>query len=90
MCYIVCISNDPHSRPTQGVYFHVRKWGGGRGEEGLDLASSLEAKFGVRSPNKRKNLGSSGTTRSKNLDIIPVKDNLIFFCLDITLNGTRK
>ena len=42
---------------------------GSRG--GLDLASSLEAKFGVRSPNKRKNLGSSGTTIGKNWDIIP-------------------
>ena len=31
----------------------------------MDLASSLEAKFGVRSPNKTKNLRSSGTTGGK-------------------------
>ena len=36
--------------------------GGGGGGEGLDLASTLVAKFGVRSPNKRKNLGNSCTT----------------------------
>ena len=46
---------------------------GGTSILGLYLASSLEAKFGVRSPNKRKNLGSSGTTRDKNWDIIPGK-----------------
>ena len=57
------------------MQFHIRRSGGG----GLDLASGLEAKFGVRSPNKRNNLGSFGTTRGKNLDIIPVKENLIFF-----------
>ena len=34
-------------------------------EGGLGLASSWEAEFGARSPNKRKNLGSSGTTRGK-------------------------
>ena len=56
------------------MYFHVRRSG-----EGLDLASSLEEKFGIRLPNKMKNLGSSGTTRGKNLDIVPVKENLIFF-----------
>ena len=37
---------------------------------GLDLASSLEARFGARSPNKRKNLGNSCATRGKNLDRI--------------------
>ena len=42
----------------------------GRGG-GLDLASGLEAKFGVRSPNKKKSLGSSVITRCKNWDIIP-------------------
>ena len=52
----------------QGWYFHI-----GRSEGGLDLASSLSANFGVRSPNKMKNLGSSGTTRGKNWDIISGK-----------------
>ena len=37
----------------------------------MDLASSLEAKFGVRSLNKRRNLGSSGVTIGQNYDIIP-------------------
>ena len=43
------------------------------------MASRLEEKFGVKSPNKRKNLGSSGTTRGKNWDIIPGRENLILF-----------
>ena len=50
------------------VYFHIRRSGRGRG---LDLVSSLEAKFGVRSPNKRRNLGSSDAEIGKNWDIIP-------------------
>ena len=63
-----------------------RDGGGGgtsisRGLRGLGLASSLEAKFGVRSPNKRKNLGSSGTTRGKNWDMIP--RIFYFFCSDV-------
>ena len=62
---------------------------GGRGRGGLDLSSSLEAKFRVRSPNKRNNLGSSGTTRGKNWDIIPGK-RILFICLDVTLNVTRE
>ena len=39
------------SRPPGGTSIS-----GGRGGEvgGLDLASSMEAKFGVKSPNKRK------------------------------------
>ena len=32
---------------SQGRYFHIRRSGGG-GEGGLDLASSLDAKFGAR------------------------------------------
>ena len=47
----------------QGEYFHIRMSGG------LDLTSNLQAKFGARSsqvsPNKRKNLGRSVTTRRK-------------------------
>ena len=34
------------SYQTPGGYFHIRRWGGGGGC--LDLASSLEAKFGAR------------------------------------------
>ena len=44
----------------------------------MDLASSLEARFGVRSPIKRKNLESSCATRSKNWDIIPGKRFLYY------------
>ena len=40
---------------------------------GLDLASSLGAKFGTRLPNKWENFGSSGTTRGKNWNRIPGK-----------------
>ena len=47
-------------------YFHIKRSGG------LALASSLEAKFEARSPKRKKNLGSSGTTRGKNLDRIPI------------------
>ena len=43
-----------------------------RKSRGLDLASRLEAKFGVRSRNKRKNMGRSGTTRGKKWDIFRV------------------
>ena len=52
-------------------YFHIRRSGG------LNLASVLEEKFGVRSPNKRKNLGSSGAKMGKNWDIIPGKESYI-------------
>ena len=49
---------------------------GGRGG-GSDLTSSLEAKFGARSagpssPNTRKSLGSSVTTRCKSWEKIPI------------------
>ena len=50
---------------------------------GLDLASTLEAKFRIRSPNKRKNLGSSGTTTGKNSDIIRGK-RIFIICLVVT------
>ena len=44
----------------------------------MDLASSLEAKFGVKSSNKRKNLGSSGTTIGKSWGIIPsIQENTL-------------
>ena len=49
------------------------------GGGGLGPGLNLEAKFGARSPNKRKNLGSSGGTKSKNWDIIPGKRILYFF-----------
>ena len=55
----------------------------------MDLASSLEAKFGVRSLNKRKSLGRSGTTRGKKWDITRDRESYII-CLDVTLNLTRE
>ena len=60
-------------------YFHsIRRSEVGVGGGGLDLASSLEARFGVRSPNKRKNLGSSSTTIGKNFYIIPsIQENTL-------------
>ena len=48
-------------------YFHVKRSGG------LDLPSNLEAKFEIRSPNKRGNLGSSGTIRGKKWKIMQGK-----------------
>ena len=45
-------------------HFHIKRSGG------LDLASSLEVKFGAISPDRRKNLGSSGATGGKNWDRI--------------------
>ena len=46
---------------------------------GLDLASSLKAKFGVRWPNKRKTWEVLVTQEAENWDIIPGKENLILF-----------
>ena len=43
---------------------------------GLDLASTLEAKFGATSPNKKKNLVGCGTTRGKNWDRILGKGSI--------------
>ena len=45
--------------PSGGASTLVGRWG-------LDLASSLEKKFGARSPNKGESLGSSGTIRGNN------------------------
>ena len=62
------------------VYFHITEVGEeGRGEGlNLDLASSLELKSVVSSPNKRKkDLRSSGTTTRQKLGLIPGKDNII-------------
>ena len=48
------------------------------GQGALDQASNLEAKFGARSANKKKNLGSSGNTRGKTWDRIPGKRILYY------------
>ena len=69
----------------RGGYFHIRRSGG----LDLALASSLEAKFGVKSPNKKKNLGSSGTTKGKKWDIIQEK-RILYYLLHVTLNATRE
>ena len=53
---------------------------GGRGD--LDLTSSLEAiwaKVRPSSPNKRKNLGSSVTTRQKSTEEIPILGSYLKF-----------
>ena len=54
------------------------------------MASRFEEKFGVRSPNKRKNLGSSGTTRGKKLGHNPGERESYLICLNITLKVTRE
>ena len=51
----------------------------------------LEAEFGVRSPDKRKNLRSSGTTRGKKkLGHNPGERESYIICLNVTLNVTRE
>ena len=49
----------------------------------MDLISSLEGKFGVRSgpssPNKWKNLGSSVTTRRKSWEKVPILGSYLKF-----------
>ena len=59
-------------------YFELENGGGGGGG-GLDLTSSLEAKFGAISPNKRKNLGSSVTTRRKRSKKVPILGSYLKF-----------
>ena len=65
-------------------YFHVGRSGR------LDQASNLEAKFGVRSPNKRENLGSSGTTMGKKWDIIQGKRILRYLLGNVTREYTPR
>ena len=55
-----------------GGYFHIRRWGGGGG---LDMTSSLEAKFGqgpAKFIKQEENLGSSVTTRRKSWEKITI------------------
>ena len=62
---------------SPGGYFQIRRSGG------LDLTSSLEAKFGARSgqvhQTKRKNLGSSVTTRRKSWEKVPILGSYLKF-----------
>ena len=58
-----------------GGYFHIRRWEGGP----WTWPQVWKQDFGPRSPNKRKNLGSSGTTRGKNWDRIQILGSYLKF-----------
>ena len=55
---------------TQGGYFHIRR-SGGLGP-GIEFRGKIWGKVQSSSPNKRKNLGSSVTTRRKNWERITI------------------
>ena len=55
----------------QGGYFHIMRSGGGLGP-GIEFGGKIWGKVQSSSPNKRKNLGSSVTTRRKNWERITI------------------
>ena len=55
---------------SQGGYFHIRR-SGGLGP-GIEFRGKIWGKVQSSSPNKRKDLGSSVTTRSKNWERITI------------------
>ena len=63
---------------TQGGYFHIRR-SGGLDRTWPQVWRQDWGKVQPRSPNKRKNLGSSGTSRGKNWDIIPILGSYLKF-----------
>ena len=63
------------SYQTPGGYFHIRRSGGGGGGDlrpGIEFRGKIWGKVQSSSPNKRKNLGSSVTTRCKNWERITI------------------
>ena len=62
-------------------YFQIRRSGGGGGELGphIKFEGKIWGKVRPSSPNKRKNLGSSVTTRRKSWEKVPILGSYLKF-----------